>query len=405
MSLKSIVLLLTISISLSSLTFAAKKYESKTGESKDNPAYTGKGGETSVVTVKGISQIQKAGEQDAFDRAKEHALRLAVEQVLGTMITSETKVQNSTLIEDNIMAKSAGFVNKYEVISDSRDGNTKIVELKAWVVLTDVKNSAQALGLLQKRMGRPRVLVLINEKSMAGTPLNTVKTTLHTLLSAKEFTFVDEAQLNKVLAARKLDLNLVSGADANALAEIAVDAGAQIIMKGQANAAELDLSKNQYTAGTAFKTVAVSLSIDVINAADATVLASGTVNARKPDIAAEGSLLKGLQETGKLAADDLLDKIVKKWDDMLNNGIEYDVTISGVTFQEARAIKGDFSKNIEGVKDVADKGFANNVQKFIVKYTGMAGDLAGLLTEPGKSSVKLDMVKYDSKSVMLSKIP
>ena len=53
-------------------------------------------------------------------KATDHALRNAVQQVVGTLITSTTQIQNMELVEDKIIAHANGFVRKYDVIGDPR---------------------------------------------------------------------------------------------------------------------------------------------------------------------------------------------------------------------------------------------------------------------------------------------
>lgn len=44
------------------------------------------------------------------DKAKENAVRNAVEQVIGTYVTSDTIVKNSQLVKDEILSFSGGYV-------------------------------------------------------------------------------------------------------------------------------------------------------------------------------------------------------------------------------------------------------------------------------------------------------
>ena len=60
------------------------------------------------VTVTGTGLTATEAENDA--------LRAAVENTLGVLVDSETLVQNSILISDQIYTQSRGFVTDYQVI-------------------------------------------------------------------------------------------------------------------------------------------------------------------------------------------------------------------------------------------------------------------------------------------------
>ena len=377
------------------------KYTSKSGQSKNNANYLGKGGETKEVTAKGLAQITKSGEQNAYDRALQHAMRKAVEKVLGSLVKSTTLVENAVLIEDKIYSKSLGFVQRYEVLSDMKDGETKVVEIKAWVVLGDVKEDAIALGLIQDRVGRPIMLVVFNERNLSGKKTDHAKNAIHQKFLEKEFQFVDEDQLKKVLARRKIDLASLARVKSSKLAGIALDAGAQILLRGKVTSSEQNIASLPEN----WTSVRSIVNVDAIYAADARILASGSSS--KPGARLDKNTAH--QVSVKLGAEDvaknLIEKILNKWDDMVNNGFEYSVLVSGLDFNEAKQVETAFKKNIEGVKKVFNKGFANNNLNLLVRYSGLSSDLAGLLVDPGKSPVKLNVKKYTSKSIVLKKTP
>jgi hypothetical protein len=384
---------------------AAKK--PKKGQVTDN-AYKGKGGDTKEVTVEGMADIGKAGEQEAFDRALQHAMRKAVEQVLGSMVKSSTLVNNGALIEDKIYSKSSGFVQKYTLLDDSRKGNTKLCKIQAWVVLGDVKNDAMALGLLQDRVGRPKVMITVNDPSLVTKqPMGIMRVLLQSKMMEKEFQFVDEEQMNKVLAARGLSLSKLVGKNTGAdFAAAALDAGAQILITGNVASSEqslegLDLPPNYKSAG-------VTISLNVLYAADASILASESKTGKGAGLDLEGAqkVALGRAMTNKGAvADVLIDKVIKKWDDMVNNGFEYTVIIVGVSADEADDIKDGLEKSVEGVKKVFDKGYEAGSKRIelSVRYTGMVPALAKAMRDKEKMKVSLETQSRDSRSITFKK--
>ena len=74
------------------------------------------------------------------------------------MIQSDVLVQNYQTIEDNIYSQTAGYVEKYDLINKSKQGDYILqVTVKAIVKKGNLKDNLEALGLLMSRKGKPRI--------------------------------------------------------------------------------------------------------------------------------------------------------------------------------------------------------------------------------------------------------
>ena len=114
------------------------------------------------VVAKGYAVIQSDLVQ-AIDDAISDALRRGIERALGTYIESYTLVQASGLVEDSILAKSAGYVSSYTVQQQSVDDGFVIVVVRMIVQKDRVENDLDALVMEILRKGDPLVAVLIPE--------------------------------------------------------------------------------------------------------------------------------------------------------------------------------------------------------------------------------------------------
>lgn len=102
----------------------------------------------------GFSFITKAqivilicnGEGATKDEATLNALRSALEQTYGTFVSSDTKVVNDELINDEIVSLGRGYVQNYQELAYYDRGNTKTVTLQATI-------SANQLEALAKNKG------------------------------------------------------------------------------------------------------------------------------------------------------------------------------------------------------------------------------------------------------------
>jgi len=83
-----------------------------------------------------------------MDGAKANAIRNAVEQVVGTFVSSETILKNSELISDSILSYSGGYVKESKVLSQGKtpDGLYS-VKIDTLVVVTKLKYKLKALNI------------------------------------------------------------------------------------------------------------------------------------------------------------------------------------------------------------------------------------------------------------------
>ena len=118
-----------------------------------------------VVTVTGTAAILNKDTAQARDRAIESALRAAVEQVIGTMVDSESLVKNNELLSDKIYTQTKGYISSYHVLSENPDMDSNIysVKVEATVKQGSLQDDLSSLGVLMRRMKMPRVAVVLNE--------------------------------------------------------------------------------------------------------------------------------------------------------------------------------------------------------------------------------------------------
>lgn len=114
-----------------------------------------------TVTVTGTGLTPSEAENDA--------LRAAVENTLGVLVDSQTLVQNSMLINDQIYTQSRGFVNDYHVLSREQVGGAWRVTINA--VVDDQPNSKlmselTRLGIINVQLRNPKIAVYVPEQHL-----------------------------------------------------------------------------------------------------------------------------------------------------------------------------------------------------------------------------------------------
>ena len=83
--------------------------------------------------------IVAIGEGQTRQAAINNGIRAAVEEALGSLVTSTSNVSQGKLIYDRITSASAGYVKSYNVIAEGKDPVTEVYKVKLNVVLDDFK--------------------------------------------------------------------------------------------------------------------------------------------------------------------------------------------------------------------------------------------------------------------------
>jgi len=99
---------------------------------------------TESVIVTGMGENPTTARQDA--------IKNAVQQVVGTLVNSETMAKDSMLINDEILTFSGGYVKESRVISTKVEGGLVNIRLEALVISTTLKRKIEALNIATKKI-------------------------------------------------------------------------------------------------------------------------------------------------------------------------------------------------------------------------------------------------------------
>lgn len=65
--------------------------------------------------------------------ARDQAFRLAIERAVGTLVLSETESRNSRINRDDITTYSSGYVERFEILAQDREGGQVRLRMRIWV--------------------------------------------------------------------------------------------------------------------------------------------------------------------------------------------------------------------------------------------------------------------------------
>ena len=111
------------------------------------------------VTVTGTGITPSDAENDA--------LRAAVENTVGVLVDSQTLVQNSMLINDQIYTQSRGFVTDYSVVNREQIASGWRVTINATVddqPNSKLMNELTRLGIIDVQLRNPKIAVYVPEQ-------------------------------------------------------------------------------------------------------------------------------------------------------------------------------------------------------------------------------------------------
>ena len=107
-----------------------------------------------LVAGEGEKKVITSGYGKNPDDALTQALRNAVEEAVGTYMTSTTRIENDELIEDKILSLSRGFIKDFKKLSEMKvDGETKVT-VSVIVTKTQILETLKASGIKVKVAGK-----------------------------------------------------------------------------------------------------------------------------------------------------------------------------------------------------------------------------------------------------------
>lgn len=355
------------------------------------------------VTATGMGSIINGDVAHARDDAIDDALRTAIEQALGTMISSETLVENFQLIDDNIFSKTEGYIQHYQVVEEGkRDESLYEVTVKAIVKMSDLINDFDAIATLIRRKNTPRMMVLIDETNIGETPgyhlvtanLNTAETAIMEQFMAKGFRFVDQetvkANLNRSVAAA-----ILQGDNAKA-ATLGKSYGAEVVITGKAVAKATETE----AFGAKIRSQQATVTARAIRTDTGDIIATGSAQGAFPHIDDMTGGAKAIQKASAQLSDDLMQKILGRWQADVNTGTTITLQVGGITsYSQLKKFESSLTYYVRGLTSVARREYSGSMATFEVQLKGNADDLAQRLDGQNIDGIQVSVVGMSQNSV------
>jgi len=325
---------------------------------------------TEALTIEGKAAIFKDNILDAKDRAKNDALRNAVEQVAGVLAAGKSKFLNSILLKDLILTQTTGYVRSYEVLSERKEDGIYVVEIEAMVSDENLWNDILAKRTLLAEARYPRVLFLVSEKTQEKedtysdwSRMSECEVSLIQKFKNAGFRVRDPEILRKNIDRAKA-LKIIQG-EKQAIRALKHQFGAEILIVGDAAARDLG---DQLA--PPFHTCNAHANLRAIRTDNAEILATSSKNARQADVDPTAGMNKALFKACQELAEDLLYDIFKNYRAEVFDQRTIELVLTGVkAYGEIDKFKEILQKKITGIKRVEHREFSLNTAIFDIQYT------------------------------------
>ena len=340
--------------------------------------------QSQTITAEGVGAVMGNDRAIARDQAIQDALRKAVEQAVGTMVSSETMVQNFQTLSDKIYTQTQGYIQNYRVLSETPGPNVHQVTIQATVAMGNLEKDLQALGFLLGQVGKPRIMILVAEQQVGqvnfnywwgtarGTQadLNVAENTIMDRFREKGFDIVDpQAQAGNIKIPPAFQVVDLSNQSAITLGK---QVDAEIVIVGKA------LARTAGTiGGTAMKSIQANVSLRAIQIDNARVLSSGNENSAAVHIDEVTAGAEAIKKASVKMSDKMMDDILKNFQKRVGASTTVQLIVSGLSgADDLRKFKTSVLGQVRGVEGVHERSFGENVAKMDVDIRGSAQTLS-----------------------------
>ncbi len=290
------------------------------------------------VMVEGVAAIKEGRKDIARDHAIKDALRKAVEQAVGTFISSETVVENYQVLSDRIYSKAEGYVSEYRVLREKEEDNLYRVLISAKVKLGRIKDDLKAIGILVEYMGRPRISVLLEDED--------IRAKMEEHFVSLGFPVVDFETIRKNTS--KDMIKAVFDGNEKLAKEIALRNGAEIVIIGSS-----EVKEREYRGRDIYEVI---VRAKVVETSSGEILSSTILRKKYPF-----DEIKAKMETAKEVSDKLSEDILNRWKGGVN---VFYLKVKNIRSRDIKRIKSLLSSNIRGVRNVNIKEIRKNFAVF-----------------------------------------
>ncbi|MBN2355167.1 hypothetical protein JXO59_03590 [candidate division KSB1 bacterium] len=369
--------------------------------------YPASSGSVQIEAV-GVGTITFGDVAAARDRAIDDSKRKAVEDVMGTIIDSETRVENYQMVSDRILSWTRGYIRDYRILSEGKKADD-LYEVRALATVdqSELNEDWTAVQHLIQSMGNPRIMFLIDEQNIGESynryryfevDMTASETTLMNKFLEKNFQVVDPGVVRQNKE-RDAVIAAING-DSKAAASIAASQDAEVVITGKALA---KVATGINLGG--MKSCQATLTARVVDADVGTVLATSSKTGAYPHIDEVVGGTKAIEKAANALADELIKKILDKWKSRFYEATTVKLLVTGLaSYTEAANFRGALPYAGRGIKAVNQRNLVGSTAEYDIQITGNADQLARELDQRQLGAYSLTVVGVTQNKVTLRAI-
>ncbi len=308
-----------------------------------------------TVTAVGQAPIIGGDQTQARLQAIEGAKRAAVEQGVGTLVDSKTKVANFEVLQDKIYSRASGYVTNYSILSEGKtpDGSLYTVTIRADVQTASIENDLRAVGILMATVGNPRFMAVYVPETKSSAQRNSrvvraAEQAINGVFARKGFIVLDRMFINNVYneieQAGRIDI------DMDDLSALALKYRADLLLVYDVHAARKVGGQSKYFGG-----VIVEVALRAVAPATADLIAQKTGDLYVKTIKAGDyydnmQAAKAADNVGKAVAEALIGDTLAYFQRSVHAGARYDLWFRNFSEEEIFTIV-DVIERMNGFKD------------------------------------------------------
>ena len=359
------------------------------------------------TTAEGVGVIKSGNKAMARDQAIRDGQRIAVEQAVGTMVASETLVQNYEVLRDQIYSQTQGYIKDFTIIEEKEEGSLYRVTLKAQVARGSLENDLMALGMLMQRKEMPRIMLMVAEQNVGlhyysfwwgvkseQTDLSVTESVLMEQLGQKGFVLVDPS-----VKAGRVDVSepyRIASLSNEAIVSIGRLYEAEVVIYGKALAKLAGSVMN-----SSMQSAMADVSLRAVNTDNARVIASATNHAaavHPSKVTAGTNALKAATES---ISESLIEQIAERWNQDVSSGALIQLEIKGVASYSRLVIFKEKIKQIRGVTGLYQRSYQAGVAILDLKATKGAQALADEIVGIDYGGFSVDVTEVSQNRIQL----
>ncbi len=354
------------------------------------------------VKGEGVSDYRPNAITTSYNKALEAAQRNAVEQASGVFIQSRSEMRNFELVKDEVLSRSQGFIKSFKVLKKGRDGDLYKVSIEAEVEKAAfIKDIDASLEVLYRRIGRPRIMVVIKEKTLdvegfekeGQVSQDIAEKEIRKILNKQGFTFIDArsaAGISLLAVALKGDEIVRSQ-----VIEAARTTKAEIIILGSAHLQ----SKGAYGP---MNIMQANISLDVVQVDSGQVLASEIASGRGLEVSKNTAAAIALQKAAREITPKMIQQVTYHWIKSRQEGNRIELIVKNASFRDWLVLKRTLGGQISGVKKVIPRSYRKRVALLELMARNSAEEIAESLVEVNFGKFTLEIEDVTSKKLTVS---